>query len=303
MLKITEYIVVNHGRKLDIELPLELELAPDINASLSGDGEKLQLMIRRSVDAGELECVQQPDSYRPLPNGGREPIFCIRLKDDHSPEGVLAHDLISGISFLTDTPLSLSSRLDIHGDKFEPESKSDREILKKFGTNRQCVTLSGQVRIRSITGEVTAEFLTALMPRRVGLRIYADALKSTFVVAQFRELWRVLESAFTLKGNDLVDILAEYPPVQELGFDHQEIQSLLRLRNRASHAYSRKGIEELMKVEPECAVLLPRLKNLVERVISTKKSWGYPTKGVEIVLPLSGYVEKNTGISIIHRKV
>lgn len=288
MLKITEYTVVNHGKKLDIELPLELELAPDINGSLSGDGEKLQLLIRRSVGAGELECVQQPDAYRPLPDGGRELIFCIRLKDDQSPEGVLAHDLISGISFLTHTPLTLSHPFE--GDRFEPENESDREILESFGTDRECMDISATVEIRSFTGKVTAELLLALMPRRVGLRIYADALKSTFNVAPFRELWRILESAFALKNKELVKILAEYPPAQQLEFDQEELQDLLVLRGRASHAESRDGLEELMKVEHDCAELLPRLKNLVECVIATKKDWGNRSKEVARVFRLSGYV-------------
>lgn len=299
MVKITEYTVVNYGRKLDIELPLELGLAPGVHASLTGDGGKLKLLIRRSVDAAKLDRVQQPDSSRLLANGESELLFCLRLKDDPSPEGVLAHDLISGISFLTDAPLSLSSSH--QRDRFEPESESDSAILEGFGTDQPWFSLSGQVSVRTFSGKVTAELLTALMPRRVGLRIYADALKSTFEVSQFRELWRVLESAFARKGNELVDLLSEYPPAQELGFDHQEIHNLLILRNRASHAQSKKGIEELMDVKPQCAEELPRLKNLVERVIATKKSWGYPTKVIEEVLPLSGYVGPKQGSISIFR--
>jgi hypothetical protein len=138
--------------------------------------------------------------------------------------------------------------------------------------------------------KVTGELLTALMPRRVGLRIYSDSLKNTFEVAQYRELWRVLESAFACKGYRLVNRLTEYPPAQELGFDHKEIHGLLKLRGCASHAESKKGIEELMAVGPQYTQSLARLKNLAERVIATKKSWSSPIKDVDEVLPLSGYV-------------
>ena len=50
----------------------------------------------------------------------------------------------------------------------------------------------------------------------------------------------------------------------------------------------------------ESADELPRLKNLVERVILTKKSWGYPTRAVEELARLQGYVGSN-GEHVISR--
>jgi hypothetical protein len=60
------------------------------------------------------------------------------------------------------------------------------------------------------------------------------------------------------------------------------------LRGRASHAQARAkvGKQELIEVERECIRALPRLKTLVERVILTKKSWGYPTVGVHELTPV-----------------
>jgi hypothetical protein len=53
------------------------------------------------------------------------------------------------------------------------------------------------------------------------------------------------------------------------------------LRGRASHAESKAGYDELVAVERECGRKVARLKNLVERVLLTKKNWGYPTVAVD----------------------
>jgi hypothetical protein len=86
--------------------------------------------------------------------------------------------------------------------------------------------------------------------------------------------------------------LLRYPPPLELGFDNDELRALLILRGRASHAQSKAGVAELTAIESACHHKLPRLSNLAERVILTKKSWGHPTGGVEELIPLGGYVDR-----------
>ncbi len=122
------------------------------------------------------------------------------------------------------------------------------------------------------------------------MRLYSDAVKLPLEVAQFRELWRVLESAFARSDDELVKLLTSYPPAQQLAFDDAELQDLLVLRGRASHAQSKAGVLELIAVERDCGKRLGRLKSLVERVILTKEHWGYPTVGVEELAPLQAYV-------------
>ncbi len=128
------------------------------------------------------------------------------------------------------------------------------------------------------------------MSRCVGLRLYANAMQADLAVAQFRELWRILEAAFGKHDDELVTLLTKYEPARKLRFDEAEVKQLLVLRGRASHAQSSAGIKELVYVDQECRKQLPRLKNLCERVILTKKDWGYPTVGTDELLPLAGFI-------------
>ncbi len=102
------------------------------------------------------------------------------------------------------------------------------------------------------TGGITTKTITDLLPKRIGLRLYANAMKANLAVAQFREFWRVLEAAFGTRDYPLVTLLAKYEPAKKLGFDEAEMKQLLLLRGRASHAQSRAGIKELISVDQEC---------------------------------------------------
>src|SRR5205085_9366951 len=101
----------------------------------------------------------------------------------------------------------------------------------------------------------------------------------------------ILEAAFGKRDDELVALLAKYEPARKLDFDEAEVKQLLVLRGRASHAQSSAGIKELVYVDQECSKQLPRLKNLCERVILTKKDWGYPTIAADELLPLTSFVE------------
>jgi hypothetical protein len=49
-------------------------------------------------------------------------------------------------------------------------------------------------------------------------------------------------------------------------------------------------VNELVAVDNQCTEALPRLKNLVERVILTEQNWGYPTTGVQELVPPQAFV-------------
>src|SRR5260370_16449492 len=65
--------------------------------------------------------------------------------------------------------------------------------------------------------EPSSPLVGALLRNKAGLMIYADAVALHRPVARFRELWRVLESAFGLEGDKLVARLAAYAPIIEMG--------------------------------------------------------------------------------------
>jgi hypothetical protein len=261
-----------------LELPLKVRLAEDVLGTLEqGDG-GLRLIVDRRVDRDALEFVTHSGLFREHPNGSREELPALQLRGNDRPDWVLAVDLVSAISFLSDVPLRVSVR--IGDDRFVAEDEGDREILADFGTHHVYHRTGGRLGTRTF-GRValTAEHLSTLLGRRAGLRIYADALKLGTSTARFRELWRVLESAFNRQDDELVGLLADYPPAQAMAFSRAELKRLLVLRNRAGHAASKAGVKQLLAVERECSQSLTRLKNLAERVILTKHSWGYPSKG------------------------
>jgi nitrogen-specific signal transduction histidine kinase len=110
----------------------------------------------------------------------------------------------------------------------------------------------------------------------------------------------VLESAFGQKDKALVNSLAEYKPAKEIKFDAVELKELLTLRGRASHAETSVPDIELTRVEGLCDDKLPRLRNLVERVILTKRTWGAPSGGIHnSPPPVMSYVNKDGGVVVI----
>lgn len=292
LLRTVYTISLSGGAGEHLDLPVEVDLAEGVGASLHHHGTGLlRLVVKRAVDRNRLEVVEDSGRYRETPDGRREPVARLRIRDDEAPEHVLVDDFISVVTFLTDVPLSLSRP--IHEDQFVPETEEDREALASLGTDRPFHETGVQVHSRTFSARTDADGVVSLLPRSVGVRLYADAVKLTLDVAQFRELWRVLESAFAASDQHLVELLSQYPPARQLEFDEVELRDLLILRGRASHAQSKVGLRELVAVERECGRKLARLKNLVERVILTKKSWGYPTLAVEELAPLDAYVGRN----------
>jgi hypothetical protein len=289
----TNYTVIPQRPMQGLELPLAVDLEPDVRAVLEERGDRMDLHVERRIDVDHLRLEEDPSRRSAFPEVYEEPVRALRLDPYPNPEPVLIADLMSAIAFLTDVPLALSRR--IEEDRFVPENDDDRELLRRLGTDEPILRTSLVASSRTFAGPVTSDRIMALKPRRIGVRIYADALKSSSVPAQFRELWRVLESAFGQSDGDLVDSLASFTPAARLGFDNEELADLLALRGRASHATSRPevSLHEVVQVQRECENALPRLKNLAERVILTKRSWGYRTLAVDELEPLQAYVGRD----------
>jgi hypothetical protein len=297
MLLHTVYTVVTPDNKdLGINVPFTLPLDANTKATLVKQEGGIKLLVDRKIDPAKLEAAKDGGCYyKKLPDGTEEPVPTLRLVDDEAPEYILSQNFMSVLTFLTNVPITLSSPP--HKDRFVPETDKDRELLERLGTDQPYSRISALVSMRSFNfSGATDDTMTRLLSRSTGLRLYADAMKANLAVAQFRELWRVLEAAFGSQDRKLVNLLAQYEPAKKLRFDEAELEQLLFLRGRASHAQSKAGIQELVSVDRECAKQLPRLKNLCERVILTKKSWGYPTSGTDELLPLTGFIGPDNSI-------
>ncbi|HEX3804853.1 MAG TPA: hypothetical protein VHV75_18655 [Solirubrobacteraceae bacterium] len=282
---------------LELDLPFEMQFEDDVAAVLEDrDGEVLHLVIEYSVDPLALTVEHSTGIYQRQPNGSDQEIAALRPPEN---KNIQAIDITAALTFLTDVPFRVNR-------PFPPadivaEGEEDQAALDAFGTTHIFVQGDVQTSIRTFNPIVDADAVRALMPRAVGLRLYADAVAHTADVARYRELWRILESAFGLQDDDLVAALAAYPPAQELGFGSDELRELKILRGQASHAATRGGLSELLRVGEEVRRKGDRLKCLAERVILTKQTWGRRGNGVEELTPAISWVGPQGQIVIRQR--
>lgn len=206
-----------------------------------------------------------------------------------------AHDVTNALAFITDEHMTLAYLSD--RSVLIPDTPDDAARLSELGTTDVWFERGAIGSIRTVV-EPSNRLVAALLPKRAGLMIYADALALARPAAQYRELWRVLESGFGCQDNDLVDTLASYAPATEMAFTREELRRLLVLRGRASHAGSKAGRTEIARVNHETARRIPRMKALVDRVLLTKKAWGRPTAGVEALMPLGSFVGPDNAFTI-----
>jgi hypothetical protein len=178
------------------------------------------------------------------------------------------------------------------------ENEEDRATLEALGTRLVLEEMATHIATRTFGECADPQILEALIPKTVGLRIYADAVALSADVPKYRELWRVLESAFGLQGKDLVTALVSYPPAQELGFDENELKALLTLRGQVSHAATRGGLAELLRVGGLATGRVARLKCLAERVILTKRTWGTRDRELHELAPAVSWVTSDGTISL-----
>lgn len=263
-------------------LPMQLSGEAGVKCVLDSVTDGYQLIVDQRVRTGPLRGGQYRNSLAGTP-GERYVVLGQELQDVH----VFVQDVASALAFITD---DRRGPLVWRDQRLIAETPADQEVLAALGSDQPYIARSATLHQRTFLGEIDDGFLQRLFDRRLGLRLYAGSLRSDYEVAKYRDLWRVLESAFGRQGNGLVNELALYSPAQQLGFDAAELQGLKELRDSASHAQLRGGLAEFHQVEAACGRHLQRLKSLVERVLLTKRDWGRGSKAVEELTPLYWYV-------------
>ena len=285
-MRIREFFGVIPNGALQVELPLIVEFDSRARATLEQQEDGvLRLVIDYPVDPLALTVEHNTGIYEPLPNGGQREIAALRAPEN---KNIQAIDFTAALTFLTDVPVRVNRPFP--PSEVVPEGDEDRAALDAFGTTQVYVEGGVQPSIRTFNAVVDADAIRALIPKTVGLRLYADAIALNADVARYRELWRVLESAFGLQDDALVSALAAYGPAKELGFDRGELRQLLILRGQASHAATSGGLEEILRVGEQARRSGDRLKCLAERVVLTKRTWGARSDGVEELTPAASWV-------------
>jgi hypothetical protein len=250
----------------------------------------MRLEISAAIDSQTLSTRPDPLRYSIDDDGASSPLKAVVIPEAASLVQ-RAIDTVSAISFLTGCGISGSRMLG--EDRIVAESTHDEAVLDVLGSRTPVIDVIPAPEQQSFhVPTVRAGDVRALLPRH-GIRLFADALSSEVPVSRYRNLWLVLESAFGLDGRALISALAGFGPLRDLGVDEDELQQLLILRGRASHAASRAGVKELGDVEIEVLARLGRLQNIAERLILTKENWGERDFAARELLPLTGYVDRD----------
>ena len=212
--------------------------------------------------------------------------------------GAVALSLTRVLAFTLGAPLRAASLL---GGSLISECADDDTVLANLQNRPVFVDLRGKASIiaRSLD-TITPHVMNQLLSKEVGLAIYSDALHISTEIGKFRELWKVLESAFGQKDTVLLRSLGKFTPAAELEFNAAELKNLHILRGRASHAESSAGLAEYKKISKEVAERLPRLKCLVEQILLTKQTWGNKGTGIDRLADLKTYVRED-GIPVLLR--
>lgn len=281
MLLKREYTLTAPERSLaEPEFPIRFtaEGERDVRIRESDNDRLWHMSVTGPIDAADLRLVADSGWRRTDDDGIGHPVPALDVTSESASEtAVLARSIASAMSYLFDKPVRLSVRP--HADEVIAETAEENALLDEWGARptltRFSITTSGG----AVTGRVGGDDILAVLPQQAGVRLYEEALRADTATARFRDFWRVLESAFASHDQGLIDLLTSFEPLGPLGVDAAELRGLLILRGRASHAQSKAGLREIALVEEECTMRNGRLKNIVEQVIATKKSWGYPTTG------------------------
>lgn len=260
----------------EIPLPFEVDLPAGGRATLAqrqqpGD---YVLTLDQTVDPSSLKLVTNTRRYRVNANGQQVELPMVRVALEAVAGQYDAEDVFDALSLLTDAAFSRYSSFD-EPNELVPESPDDVELLDTtFGTRDVYQPLSATVHGRTFHEPVTPELVAALLPKRAGLHLYAEALHLATPQARYRDFWRILESAFAERDGPLLELLAQFPPLAEIDVSLAELKELHVYRGRASHAQSRSGVSELRHVRKFTTEREGRLKCIVERVLVTKADWG-----------------------------
>lgn len=126
-------------------------------------------------------------------------------------------------------------------------------------------------------------FSGILADRPDGVALMGAALGAGHGVGKLHELVRVLESAFALAGNRLVEPLAEFLlnyPGSPAGYGRGEVRRWLKeLRDPATHADLRFSKHVLL--DPDVEADLPRIEQAAYDVLLNKKSWNHSSPARE----------------------
>lgn len=219
------------------------------------------------------------------------------------PEQQVASAVAMSTARLLSLALPLRVRPPAYAKSYEllPETEDDRDLLDKLCTRSVFEDLRGSIGAVGIHFDLVDDaILNRLAEREVGIALYLDAIWADNPVSRYRDLWRVLESAFSAKKQKLLRLLGSYGPAQALGFDRHELKELYHLRGRASHAESRAGLHEYNTVAAETARRSGRLRSLAEVVLITKATWGSESLETEPLAKLRSY-RKRDGTLVFFR--
>ena len=278
-------------RELHLPLRIEHEGKTFVIQTLEDDNKHATALIEGPVNRENLTL-----KVGRKPIDGSAPAKGILVPED-AAFAQFATTVTHFLTFLLDIPIRHSRR---HNDELIAEDDLDEVHLNDLGTKDVYTETSAIPSLRTFHAlELSGSAYDALVSKDVGMALYSLALLLQEPIGQFRELWKVLESAFSTKDRRLVQLVAKYAPAKAIGFTHEELNKMLVLRGRASHAESRSGMSEYRDAAWETARRLPRLKCLVEQVLLTKKAWGKPTLGVERLAPVHGYVDQNGALVLI----
>jgi hypothetical protein len=189
-------------------------------------------------------------------------------------------------------------------DSLVPESDYDENVLNTLGSRQVALDIDMTVDVeRSIVFRtLDRNILDKLIDRESGLALYLDAIVTQSPISKYRELWKVLESAFVAKGHKLTSLLSQYLPVSQIGFNRAELEEMLILRGRASHAESRSKLNEYNKIARETQDKVRRLKSLAEQLLITKKIWGSENLDSDQIADLTAFINKNGVLIILNKK-
>jgi len=277
----------------EIPLPLTVDLPGGGGTATLGPRERpgdYVLTIDQRVDLSGLKLEVHTRFYRPGPNGEKIEQPQVRVSSTAVAAEYEGEEIFDALSLLTDAAFNRYGSLD-EPTELIPESADDVALLDStFGT-REVFRLTGAtIHGRTFHEPISSELVVALLPKRAGLQIYAEALQLSRPQARYRDFWRVLESAFGAKGRALLELLAEFPPLREIDVSLAELRELHAYRGRASHAESRKGVAELRDVRMFTMEREGRLKCLAERVLMTKRDWGSRSPAVAELAVLRSWI-------------
>ena len=234
-----------------------------------------ELRMSEEINSAKLKVAESKSTYVENLQGEKIYLKVIDVSECNPIGSELPKNITNALTFLYDSKINMSIK--ISEAYLEPENEKEQKLLESFETKtiRQPGILTIQAGMSSPKFDASA--ILHLIPKTIGLEIYAQAISTNESLIQFRELWRVLESAFTLTDEKLCKTLSKFQPVMDVPLSYQSIKNLLVLRGRASHANSKKGANEARALRVECEENLSTLKNLVSIVIDHKSPWGNPS--------------------------